>query len=169
MKVRVTRHLAGKYDVAVEVPELLARGERADLAQVLVERILSLLPARLAAEPHAVRRLESVVARRDRRPLLRGAAAPSGSRGGLVRLAVAVVTVVGPKAAGRGRVLRIMAMRNTECREYSSSYLRLKLIGRSHGALESRKQGVKSSSTSVTAEALHNVVFEEVIIISILR
>ena len=105
VKVRVARHLAGEDDVTVKIPELLARRERANLAQVLVECILSLLAARLATEPHAVRRLKSVVARRDRRPLLRGTAAPSGSRGGLVRLAVAVVTVVGPQAAGRGRIL----------------------------------------------------------------
>ena len=70
VKVRVARHLAGEDDVAVEVPELFARRERANVAQVLVECILSLLPARLAAEPQAVGGLQPVVARRYRRPLL---------------------------------------------------------------------------------------------------
>ena len=101
VKVRVARHLAREDDVAVEVPELFARRERAYLAQVLVECILSLLPARLAAEPQAVGGLEPVVARWNRRLLLRSAAPAGGSRGGLIRLSVAVVTIVGPQAVGQ--------------------------------------------------------------------
>ena len=101
VKVRVARHLAREDDVAVEVPELLARRERANLAQVLVECILGLLAARLAAEPQAVRRLEPVVTRRNGRPLFGGAAAARRSRGGLVRLPVAVITVVWPQADDR--------------------------------------------------------------------
>ena len=100
VKVRVARHLAGEDDVTVKIPELLARRERANLAQVLVECILSLLAARLAAEPEAVGGLEPMVARRNGRLLL-GSGAARSSRGRLIRLPVAVVTVVGPEAAGR--------------------------------------------------------------------
>ena len=103
VKVRVARHLAGEDDVTVKIPELLARRERANLAQVLVECILSLLAARLAAEPEAVGGLEPMVARRNGRLLLRSGAARS-SRGRLIRLPVAVVTVVGPQAAGRDEI-----------------------------------------------------------------
>ena len=100
VKVRVARHLAGEDDVTVKIPELLARRERANLAQVLVECILSLLAARLAAKPEAVGGLEPMVARRNRRLLLRSGAGRS-SRRRLIRLPVAVVTVVGPEAVGR--------------------------------------------------------------------
>ena len=104
VKVRVARHLAGEDDVTVKIPELLARRERANLAQVLVECILSLLAARLAAEPEAVGGLEPMVARRNGRLLLRSGAAGRSSRGRLIRLPVAVVTVVGPQAAGRDEI-----------------------------------------------------------------
>ncbi len=56
--------LSGPNDVAVELPELLDGGEPADLPQVLVE-VVRLLGARLPAVPHAVRRLEAVVAERN--------------------------------------------------------------------------------------------------------